>query len=86
MTQIDSEVTDMHLEYIYKFDKLTAQYQENPVHRLLDAIIKIENAENLNAVNQKISEAYEDDIDTSTDTCWQQNYVAYFNEEGQSPG
>lgn len=86
MTQIDSEVTDMHLEYIYKFDKLTAQYQENPVHRLLDAIIKIENAENLNAVNQKISEAYEEDIDTSTDTSWQENYVAYFNEEGQSRG
>jgi hypothetical protein len=86
MTQISSEVTDMHLEYIYKFDKLTARYQENPVHRLLDALIKIENAENLNAVNEKISEAYEEDKDTSTDTSWQENYVAYFDQEGQSRG
>lgn len=76
MNQIQSDITDMNLEYIYDFGKLTTRYQENPVHRLLDALIRIENAENLNAYEAKTSEAYEEDIDTSTDVSWQENYMA----------
>ena len=76
MNQIQSDITDMNLEYIYDFGKLTTRYQEHPVHRLLDALIRIENAENLNAYEAKTSEAYEEDIDTSTDVSWQENYMA----------
>ena len=74
MKKIQDEYSDKNLEYIYNFTKMTAKYQEDPVHRLLDALIRIESAENL---NQKAKGKAQDDEDdeTSGDEGWGANYL-----------
>lgn len=74
MKKIQDEYSDKNLEYIYNFTKMTAKYQEDPVHRLLDALIRIESAENLNQKVKEKAQDYDDD-ETSGDEGWGANYL-----------
>tara|TARA_R110002012_G_scaffold302132_2_gene502865 strand:+ start:2768 stop:5242 length:2475 start_codon:yes stop_codon:yes gene_type:complete len=74
MKKIQDEYSDKNLEYVYKFDKISAKAQENPVHRLLDALIRIESAENLNQKVKAKGQNYDDD-ETSGDEGWGANYL-----------